>query len=202
MRAGAWSTVPVPVPSLCRAGPCRRKASVSNGCVKLAYLPSWHGKRVYQTGVSVVRRVQVQAGCVRGEVFGRAVFGRVGGRGSRARGDGYSYWINHPPEKWLTANVDTHLLFRYFSRMSSPVSYDLQGQGGGVVLSTGTQTSSTGSFRWIQVVNDAVLSTVVSDNITNAGDDLISITLPAGLGIGGRFHEITVTSGVVIAYYA
>lgn len=98
------------------------------------------------------------------------------------------------------ANVDTFLLFRYSSHMSSPVSYDLQGQGGGVVLGS-TTTSATGTFRWIQVVNDAVLTSLASDNIIDA-TDLASITLPAGLGIGGRFTEITVTSGIVIAYYA
>ena len=98
------------------------------------------------------------------------------------------------------ANVDTSLLFRYSSHMSSPVSYDLQGQGCGVVLGS-TTASATGTFRWIQVVNDAVLTSLASDNIVDA-TDLASITLPAGLGIGGRFTEITVSSGIVIAYYA
>ncbi len=44
--------------------------------------------------------------------------------------------------------------------MSSAVSYDLQGIGGGTVLNAGA--SYTGPIRWIQVVNDAVLSTVAS----------------------------------------
>lgn len=84
--------------------------------------------------------------------------------------------------------------------MSSPVSYDLQGQGGGVVVGYATATVN-GNFRWIQVVNDAVLSACVSDNIENS-DDLTTVTLPAGLGIGGRFTSLTVSSGMVIAYYA
>jgi hypothetical protein len=86
--------------------------------------------------------------------------------------------------------------------MASPVSYDLQGQGGGIVLSTAA-TTYTGKIRWIQVVNDAVLGTVASSsgNITGASR-LQSITLPAGLGIGGDFSQVILTSGVVIVYYS
>jgi hypothetical protein len=85
--------------------------------------------------------------------------------------------------------------------MSSPISYDLQGQGGGRVLSVALEPSAVGNFRWIQVVTDAVLSTVVSDNIVDASE-LAGPTLPAGLGIGGQFSSVTVTSGIVIVYYA
>ena len=51
-------------------------------------------------------------------------------------------------------------------------------------------------------MNDAVLSTVASasGNVANP-TRLQSITLPAGLGIGGRFSSVAVTSGVVIAYF-
>jgi len=82
--------------------------------------------------------------------------------------------------------------------MSSPVSYDLQGQGGGVVLGTEVLTA-TGNFRWLQVITDTVFSTLTSSNLTNTAD-LLTITVPAGVGIGGRFTVVTVTSGVVIAY--
>lgn len=82
--------------------------------------------------------------------------------------------------------------------MSSPISYDLQGQGGGQVI-TSASGAVTGNFRWIQVVTDTVLSALTSSNISNASA-LQTITIPAGLGIGGRFTAITVTSGVVIAY--
>ena len=86
--------------------------------------------------------------------------------------------------------------------MASPTSYDLQGQGGGIVLSTAA-TTYTGKIRWIQVVNDAVLATVASasGNITGASR-LQTITLPAGLGIGGDFSSVVLTSGVVVVYYA
>ena len=86
--------------------------------------------------------------------------------------------------------------------MASPVSYDLQGQGGGIVLSAAT-TTYTGKIRWIQVVNDAVLSDVASSSGNISGSSrLEGITLPAGLGIGGDFSSVVLTSGVVIVYYA
>jgi len=86
--------------------------------------------------------------------------------------------------------------------MASAISWDLQGQGGGIVLSTAA-TTYTGKIRWIQVVNDAVLATVASasGSITGA-TRLTAITLPAGLGIGGDFSQVILTSGVVIVYYA
>ena len=82
--------------------------------------------------------------------------------------------------------------------MSSPVSYDLQGQGGGQVI-TSASGAVTGTFRWIQVITDTVLSVLTAPNLTNA-TALQTITIPAGIGIGGRITAITVTSGVVIAY--
>jgi hypothetical protein len=88
--------------------------------------------------------------------------------------------------------------------MSSPVAYDLQGQGGSIVLTSAVGfTTYTGNIRWIQVVNDAVLATVASasGNVSGASR-LQSITLPAGLGIGGNFSQVVVTSGVVIVYFA
>lgn len=60
----------------------------------------------------------------------------------------------------------------------------------------------TGNIRWMQVISDAVLSSVASasGNVLNP-TRLQSITLPAGLGIGGRFSSVTLTSGVVIVYF-
>jgi hypothetical protein len=51
------------------------------------------------------------------------------------------------------------------------------------------------------VINDAVIDDLTSTNITD-DDKLEDITIPAGVGIGGMFTSINVTSGVVIAYYA
>jgi len=86
--------------------------------------------------------------------------------------------------------------------MASPVAYDLQGQGGGIVLSAAVN-NYTGKIRWIQVVNDAVLSAVTSSSGNISGSTrLEDITLPAGLGIGGDFSSVFLESGVVIVYYA
>lgn len=100
---------------------------------------------------------------------------------------------NYP--KWLTNSPQV-----VKSGMSSPVSYDLQGQGGGIVIVAADGTVA-GNFRWIQVINDAEIDSVVSSNIAGVGS-LGSVIVPAGVGIGGRFSNITLTSGVVIAYYA
>jgi len=83
--------------------------------------------------------------------------------------------------------------------MSSPVSYDLQGQGGGIVISD--TSTVTGNFRWIQGITDFEITDITSSNISNDAG-LTAITIPAGVGIGGRFTSIELTSGVVIAYYA
>ena len=78
-------------------------------------------------------------------------------------------------------------------------SYQLQGQQGGEVLGNGE--SSTGPFRWIQVIQDTTFSIIDSSNIANV-DTLESTTIPAGIGIGGAFTNVSVTTGLVIAYYA
>ena len=79
-------------------------------------------------------------------------------------------------------------------------SFQLQGQMGGVVINAGG--SATGPFRWVQIVNDTIFSGFVSANLTDAASKLITITHPAGTGIGGSITSVAVTSGVVIAYYA
>ena len=96
--------------------------------------------------------------------------------------------------------LDASTFPAHFVDMSTPVAYDLQGQNGSTVLNAGT--SYSGNIRWIQVVNDAVLGTVASasGNVANP-TRLQSITLPAGLGIGGRFSSVAVTSGVVVVYF-
>ena len=83
--------------------------------------------------------------------------------------------------------------------MASAISWDLQGQGGGIVLGTGDYYE--GKIRWVQVINDAVLDVAQSANITDSDFKLVGITLPAGLGFGGKFTYVSVVSGVVIAYF-
>jgi len=79
-------------------------------------------------------------------------------------------------------------------------SYQLQGQGGGIVI--GAASSATGTFRWIQVINDAVLDDLVSSNVISLAAIVDPVIIPAGIGIGGSFSSISVATGVVIAYYA
>ena len=84
--------------------------------------------------------------------------------------------------------------------MSSPISYDLQGQGGGLYIDETTGVIN-GDWRWIQVITDTVFNDITSSNIVDF-DLIISKTIPAGIGIGGRFSSIDLASGAVIAYYA
>ena len=83
--------------------------------------------------------------------------------------------------------------------MSSPVSYDLQGQGGGVIVTSAFPI--VGKFRWLQFITDTELASLETPNIANK-EELGGIIIPAGTGIGGLFTEVSVTSGVLIAYYA
>lgn len=84
--------------------------------------------------------------------------------------------------------------------MGNPADYNMQGQGGGLYIDSTTGVIS-GNWRWIQVITDTVFNDIISSNI----DDFTNIsntTIPAGIGIGGRFSEIDLQSGSVIAYYA
>jgi hypothetical protein len=82
--------------------------------------------------------------------------------------------------------------------MSSPVSYDLQGQGGGEILATGE--SATKNIRWIQCLTDCVFTTISSPNLANASN-MVGVTIPAGVGIGGLFDDVELTSGLAAVYY-
>jgi hypothetical protein len=83
--------------------------------------------------------------------------------------------------------------------MSSPVSYDLQGQGGGQVLSTNQATNAT-NVRWIQCLTDCTFSNFQSLNLGDSSD-ITLFTIPAGVGIGGRIESVTLGTGLAIAYY-
>jgi hypothetical protein len=81
-------------------------------------------------------------------------------------------------------------------------SYQRQGQMGGIVLSGAD--SATGSFRWIQAIEDSVLLTDTGETTGNLADiiNLDGKTLPAGAGLGGIFTKVQISSGTVVAYYA
>jgi hypothetical protein len=84
----------------------------------------------------------------------------------------------------------------------SKSDYNLQGMAGGIVLSGAD--SITGTFRWIQAVTDTVLLTDTGETAGNLTDiaNLDNVTLAAGIGIGGLFSKVQISSGVCIAYYA
>jgi hypothetical protein len=90
----------------------------------------------------------------------------------------------------------------FIKNMGRGDSYQLQGQMGGIVL-TGAD-SATGGFRWIQAIEDSVLLADTGETAGNLADiiNLDGKTLPAGVGIGGIFSKVEISSGTVIAYYA
>jgi len=110
--------------------------------------------------------------------------------------------LNSPNKKFPNAkhSIDNAYINPYNPDMARGDSYQLQGQQGGVVFNAGGVAS--GNFRWIQIVNDTIFSAIASPNLTDASSKLITITHPAGTGLGGVFTGFTVTSGVVIAYTA
>ena len=81
-------------------------------------------------------------------------------------------------------------------------AYYNQGQQGGIVLSGAD--SATGRFRWIQAIEDSVIKSGSGETAGNLTDisNLNNKTLPAGVGLGGEFTKVQISSGLVIAYYA
>jgi hypothetical protein len=125
-------------------------------------------------------------------------------------GGGWKWPIIKNAERFPPQTKNSQLPKHYIDNISNNLynpdmargdSYQLQGQQGGQVY-TSADGAVTGSFRWIQIVNDTVFSAIASPNVTNASTKLITITHPAGTGLGGLFTGFTVTSGVVIAYTA
>jgi hypothetical protein len=81
--------------------------------------------------------------------------------------------------------------------MSSPISYDLQGQGGGKVL---IADGNAANVRWVQCITDCSFNVFTSSNLENSSE-LTTVTVPAGVGIGGRIEYVEVNTGLAIAYY-
>jgi hypothetical protein len=78
------------------------------------------------------------------------------------------------------------------ARMNSVHMNSTGGRGSGMIA-TGDDRNTV-----VDIIVDFIAS--ASGNVANP-TRLQSITLPAGLGIGGRFSSVAVTSGVVIAYF-
>ena len=81
--------------------------------------------------------------------------------------------------------------------MSNVAVTNQSGLQGGKVINSGSGATS-GTWVGVQVVNDAVLSAITNNLDSSA--NLTGVTIPAGITIFGRTTEITVTSGLVIAY--
>ncbi len=79
-------------------------------------------------------------------------------------------------------------------------SYQLQGQQGGRVINAADAAVTGVNYRWISVVENTVLSVLTNAALTGAATKLITITLPAGFGFGGKTTAVTVTSGTIIGY--
>lgn len=80
-------------------------------------------------------------------------------------------------------------------------SYQLQGQQGGVYLSTAQNSSA--KFRVIHALTATVINGFNSTNIVDEnGDPITSLTLAANTVVGGQFDGVSIDSGSVICYYA
>jgi hypothetical protein len=64
---------------------------------------------------------------------------------------------------------------------------------------TASDAVSGKRYGALQIINDAVMGSITSRNITNS-NELVGITLPAGTVIYGEISEITVTTGVIVAH--
>jgi hypothetical protein len=80
----------------------------------------------------------------------------------------------------------------------SDTAFKVMGGNGGDVLNAGEGAQTGKTYRWIQFIEDTVLSNL-EGNLTSAAN-LETITHLAGTGIGGNFTAVTVSSGTCIAY--
>lgn len=79
--------------------------------------------------------------------------------------------------------------------------YASMGQNGCVVLTSASATTASGVlFGAIQVLSAASI-TAVDNTPGTRGEDLSALSVPAGQIVVGRWSEINLGSGTVIAYY-
>ena len=86
-----------------------------------------------------------------------------------------------------------------YENVSSPVNFQRQvlGQKGFRLIGAGGAGTAGEHYRAITVVDDATIS-LTSD----AGDNLVSVSVPAGITIYGLFSAVSTSAGTVIAYIA
>lgn len=63
-----------------------------------------------------------------------------------------------------------------------------------------SDTATINSIGAIQVLNDAVFSTLTSSNVDQSLQVLTGATIPAGTVIYGQFSAVVVTSGLVAVH--
>ena len=71
------------------------------------------------------------------------------------------------------------------------------GQKGVRTIRTGGSSTAGEFYRAITVLDDAVITTA-----SEAGDNLVAVSVPAGITVYGLFSSVSVTSGEVLAYIA
>ena len=73
---------------------------------------------------------------------------------------------------------------------------------GGAVLYPGMPAGQgAGPFRWIQILQDTEFETIADASIVESAL-LAGAVIPAGIGLGGNFTGVTLTSGVAMGYKA
>lgn len=74
---------------------------------------------------------------------------------------------------------------------------------GGVVLYQGMPTNQgAGPFRWIQLLQDTEFSGMTDSSIIDIDQISSGAVIPAGIGLGGNFTNVTLTTGLAIGYKA
>ena len=86
-----------------------------------------------------------------------------------------------------------------YENVSSPEKFQRQvlGQKGLRLIGASGSGQAGEFYRAITATDDAVISATAE-----AGDSLVSVTIPAGVTVYGLFSTISVTSGKIIAYIA
>ncbi len=84
-------------------------------------------------------------------------------------------------------------------------SYQLQGQGGFVVLgpNEGTDnpavTTYTGKYRWITFIEDTDIILLEGENLDNVSE-LSGLPTKAGIVLGGIFTRLVIGAGKAVIY--
>lgn len=84
--------------------------------------------------------------------------------------------------------------------MSSSRNNTLEFSSAGSQILGASDTATIDSIGAIQVLNDAVFTTLTSNNVDQSLQVLTGATIPAGTVIYGQFSAVVVTSGLVAVH--